>query len=258
MAPKKKSVTKKKTKPLKKGNNSIDVTKTGDIPHLSDILKKNKFTIVLIWADYCGHCHTYKREVWNKLLANKNRKAGMASIHYDQLETTPDAIPKKVSGYPTVLFIGNDGVPMKFKDENTGDSTMEYPKSRDVDLMTKLIESEDPERSLNDNTESTPALSSDAEILSSNTDPDDVLNSISEENEPSRSKIAAPNPSNDMLNSQNQNRPLSVEKGTMDSGKIIAKAGGGSLYKSLLEIMNQRQTRSVKRRHGRQTRRSVR
>ena len=258
MAPKKKSATKKRTKATIKGNNSVDVTKTGDISHLSDILKKNKFIVVLIWADYCGHCHTYKREVWDKLLANKNRKAGLASIHYDQLETTPEAIPKKVSGYPTVLFIGKDGVPMKFKDENTGDSTIEYPKSRDVNIMTKLIESEDPESSLNDNMEPTPALSSDAENLSSNTDPDDVLNSINEEEETSKSKILAPNPSNDMLNSQDQNRPLSVEKGTMDSGKIIAKEGGGSLYKSLLGILNQRRTRSVKRKHGRQTRRSVR
>ena len=92
MPPKKKgntNKTKKMGKVFTNGNNSVDVTKTGDIPQLSDILNKNKFIIVLVWADYCGHCHTFKDQVWNKLLANKQRKAGLASIHFDQLVTTP-------------------------------------------------------------------------------------------------------------------------------------------------------------------------
>ena len=38
--------------------NSIDVKGAADIPGITDILKKNKFVIVLVWADYCGHCHT--------------------------------------------------------------------------------------------------------------------------------------------------------------------------------------------------------
>jgi thiol-disulfide isomerase/thioredoxin len=64
--------TKKNKMATKKGaNNNVDVTSAEHIPKLVDLLKKNKVVIVLIWADYCGHCHRYKDQVWNKLLNNK-------------------------------------------------------------------------------------------------------------------------------------------------------------------------------------------
>lgn len=254
------------TKKMKlSANNSVDVTKTPDITKLADILKKNKFVVVLIWADYCGHCHTYKDQVWNKLLNNKKRRAGLASIHYDQLETTPSAIPKKVSGYPTVLFIGKNGVPMKFKDDTTGASTSEYSKSRDLATMNNIVESEDPESLINGvNSDSlngeTPPLTEEAESASASVDPDDVLSSISEPNNnvTPKSKVITPNPMNDMLNSQNSNKPLSVETKKMDSGRVLATSGGGSLFKALVDIFKKKQTRSVKSKRGRQTRRAIR
>jgi len=92
-----------KTSKLKKTSNSVDVTSAEHIPQLVELLEKNKnkLIVVLIWANYCGHCHTYKEQVWNKLLKERGRKAGMTSIHYVQLETTPPEIPKNVSGTQT-------------------------------------------------------------------------------------------------------------------------------------------------------------
>jgi thiol-disulfide isomerase/thioredoxin len=259
MAAKKKGKmnTKKNSKAaMKKGaNNNVDVTSTEHIPKLVDLLKKNKVVIVLIWADYCGHCHTYKDQVWNKLQKNQGRKAGLASIHYDQLENTPPEIPKKVPGYPTVLLM-KDGVPMKFKDKNTGDTTVEYPNSRDVSEMTNI--SEEPERYLTGESDDTPNLSRNSEITASYTNSDDVLKSVNEDTAPRNSKLVTPNPANDMLNSQRENRPLSVEEDTMDSGDIIAesKKGGGSLYKALLDVITPKtQTRSARPRRVKQTRR---
>jgi thiol-disulfide isomerase/thioredoxin len=251
MPPKKKAntnKTKKMGKVFTNGNNSVDVTKTGDIPQLSDILNKNKFIIVLVWADYCGHCHTFKDQVWNKLLANKQRKAGLASIHYDQLETTPSSIPKKVPGYPTVLFIGKNGVPMKFKDERTGSSTFEYPKSRDVTKMTEISEAEDPESLLNLETGDTPPLTQEAENQSALSNPEDVLNSIPYKRNLGN-KVSAPNYKDDMLNSQ-----VKDEKREVDSGRMK----GGAFYRALLDMLKYSDTRSAKPKRRNQTRKGSR
>jgi thiol-disulfide isomerase/thioredoxin len=251
--------TKKNKMATKKGaNNNVDVTSAEHIPKLVDLLKKNKVVIVLIWADYCGHCHRYKDQVWNKLLNNKGRKTGLASIHYDQLENTPPEIPKKVPGYPTVLLM-KDGMPMKFKDQNTGDTTVEYPNSRDVSEMTNV--SEEPERYLTEKSDDTPNLSRNSELTASYTNSDSVLKSINDDTVPQNSELVTPNPANDMLNSQRENKPLNVEKSTMDSGDIIAesKKGGGSLYKALLDIITPKtQTRSSRPRRVKQTRRASR
>jgi thiol-disulfide isomerase/thioredoxin len=253
--------TKKKSK-TRSASNSVDVNGAADIPKLVDMLKKNKFVIVLIWADYCGHCHRYKDDVWNKLSSNKNRKAGLASIHYDQLETTPPSIPKKVSGYPTVLFVGNNGKPVEFKDKS-GSNTTEYSKSRDLEEMTRISESEDPESLLEDvhqdETMNTPPLTQEAEELTVDQDPEDVLNSIAanRNTHKPKSRIVAPNFQEDMLNSQGQNKSTSVEKKSMEP--VTPKSGGGSLYKALVGMFRQRQaTRSTKLKRGKQTRRATR
>jgi len=261
VAKKRTKVTRKNSKVGAISRNSVDVTDTKDIPKLAELMKKNKFIVVLIWANYCGHCHTYKDQVWNKLLNSQGRKAGLASIHYDQLETTPPSIPKKVSGYPTVLFIGKDGKPVKFKDENTGSTNLEYPKSRDLGVMSNIVKSDDPESLLENKEEETPSLSRNSEMIASTTSPDDVLNSVNYDKVPSKSKLVAPNPSDDMLNSQSENKPLTVEKGEMDSGNIDdvlekSKRGGGSLFKALLSIVTPKtQTRSSHVKRAKQTRR---
>jgi thiol-disulfide isomerase/thioredoxin len=244
--------TKKRNSAAKKGAaaNSIDVTKTADIPKLGDLLKKNKLTVVLIWANYCGHCHTFKDDIWSKLLSNKNRKAGLASIHYDQLENAPEPIPKKVSGYPSVFLVKNNGA-------------VEYPNSRDLGKMNSIVESaeEDPESQVDNELENddTPPLTSDSENQRNNSpeaNPQVVINSISRNlNGRAKSRASVPNPMDDMLNSQNKNGPLSIEN-RMDSGVAVAK--GGSLYNALVDMFRKKQTRSTKSKKSRQTRRSHR
>lgn len=229
-----------KTSKLKKTSNSVDVTSAEHIPQLVELLEKNKnkLIVVLIWANYCGHCHTYKEQVWNKLLKERGRKAGMASIHYDQLETTPPEIPKEVSGYPTVLFLGKNNVPMKFKNGKT-----EYPDSRNPTKMRSIITSENPGTLLNDN--NTPKLSDDAEGLASLTNPKRVLASIKENEIPSN--LITPNPNNDILNSQKMHLRTAY--------RGLNKRGGG-LYRALLSMLSLKEhTRSSKAKRGLQTKR---
>lgn len=246
-APKKKATTKK----ARAVNNSVDVSKTSDMVKIHELLKKNKLVVILVWADYCGHCHTFKDDVWKKLLANKNRRAGLASIHYDQLENAPEPIPKKVSGYPTVFLVKNNGA-------------VEYPNPRDLAKMNAIVESEgdneDPESLESQNT---PSLTSQADNVRNempSADPQGVLNSIAE-NEPknisAKTRATVPNPiKDDMLNSQIKSQSLNVEGMNSEPSKPVAR--GGSLYSALESIYKRKQTRSAKSKKPRHTRRAYR
>ena len=137
---------------------NIDVRSTGDIASLEKIIKGGPITIVLIYADWCGHCTRFKENVWSKLLKTGHR-ASLASIHHDQLENTSlkDA---KIKGYPSVLVVGKDGKPAVFKgpegeDEptnampNTDIKTLEKIANADAETILKDTEvSEDPTASM--------------------------------------------------------------------------------------------------------------
>lgn len=130
---KKKTVTKRKS--------VVDVRSAADLPAFEDLFKKNNMVIVLVYADYCGHCHTYKDEIWNNLQSIPNKHAGLGSIHYDQVENTALAnVP--LDGYPSVLLLGKDQKPAEFKDPSTGKLTNSLPEARDAALMKSLLTNE--------------------------------------------------------------------------------------------------------------------
>ena len=95
-----------------KTKKSVDVRSKKDVKELEQTIKLGPITIVLIYADWCGHCTRFKENVWNTLLS-KSRKAKLASIHPDQLENT-SLKDVRMKGYPTVLVVGNDGQPASF------------------------------------------------------------------------------------------------------------------------------------------------
>lgn len=109
-------------------------------------MKKYKALIVFIYADWCGHCHSYRDQVWKNLpnAAGKNRKVGLAAINEQMLDKTPMAgVP--VDGYPTNLVVNTEGKPgvvkpVLFKDE-AGNVTPNIPNSRDMGTMTRLAQS---------------------------------------------------------------------------------------------------------------------
>lgn len=110
---------------------SVDVRSKKDVEELEKNIKMGPITIVLIYADWCGHCTNFKENVWSKLTA-KSHNANLASVHHDQLENTSlrDA---KIKGYPSVLVVGQDGKPATFTSEGEEDVTNAMPTT---DLKT--------------------------------------------------------------------------------------------------------------------------
>jgi thiol-disulfide isomerase/thioredoxin len=80
---------------------------------LEDALKqKDGDALLLVFADWCGHCTTYK-PLWKKLAAMaKAKKADgvlTAAVHFDQVEKVPALKNAKLEGYPTVIRVKEDG-----------------------------------------------------------------------------------------------------------------------------------------------------
>ena len=233
---------------------------------LTDILGKNKVVMVLIYADYCGHCHTYRDDIWNDLVSNKNRKHGMASIHYDQLENTPLA-NTKVSGYPTVLHIKSQGA-----------EPVEYPESRNKEEMEKILNLGEPgdvlesiQSSTNEEGEGHPRTSETLDLDTNSmearlAEPNNASNLIKmAKNEQPTMKLKKgarpPNIGEDLpslnsqgKNSQGKNNSNNTAEFNNQAGEesvplVNNTANNGSLYNDLLTV-----AKPARRRH---TRRSV-
>ena len=118
---------------MRRSSKSVDVRSTKDVGSLDKMIKIGPITLVLIYADWCGHCTRFKEDVWSKLNERPHR-ANLASIHHDQLDKTilKDA---KIRGYPSVLVVGKDGKPAVFK--GLDEPTNAMPKT-DLETLEKI------------------------------------------------------------------------------------------------------------------------
>jgi thiol-disulfide isomerase/thioredoxin len=118
---------------------SVDVRSKKDVEELETTIKTGPITLVLIYADWCGHCTRFKENVWNTL-ESRSHKANLASIHHDQLENTSlrDA---KIRGYPSVLVVGKDGKPATFTQEETTEETNAMPTT-DLETLEKIADAD--------------------------------------------------------------------------------------------------------------------
>ena len=128
----------KKTK-MGKINVPLDIRNEKDIPAFEKTLANGPMMIVLVYADWCGHCTKYKENVWSPLKSVKNRTMNMASVHYDQLPNT-SLKNAKIDGYPSLLVVGKDKTPATFKSP-TGARTNALPKANDFTTMKNLVSS---------------------------------------------------------------------------------------------------------------------
>lgn len=246
-------------KAAKKG--TLDVRKPADVQDLLATIQSHPLTIILVHADYCGHCQTYKKDIWEPLQEKADAaKNGMAAVHYDQLENTPFA-NAKLQGYPSVIVVGKKDM-AEFKDEEKPEETtnaMPMSKARDIESMEEMLDVQPselpatmPEVSKNVDVaevedEPSPALNPEAEsarekasasirksLLSKN------KNGENSGNKPVMSIV--PDEARDVLNSQlkesvvtNYNTPKSKKEGTKKEEKDKdTDMVGGSLYSSLL------------------------
>ena len=252
---------------MEEKKNYMDLRKPSQLVDFNKMLKKfeKKGIFILIHADFCGPCQHYKKSVWNDLVANTNRKAGLAGIHYDQLENSPFA-NANIKGYPSVIYVTQNGTIKKvsnFNDSETGSLTNAMPSDsmRNKELMEKLINSEPhevqaalpsmeplpPKNELEESSdeddsssdeEDEPEFSEDTTKLRNKVTANEAVQNVQKNAMPVIPSKKGTPPKGVILDSQKESSPLNFNPEVPNadepkSGKGTA-VGGGSLYTSLL------------------------
>lgn len=145
-----KTATKSKSKSKSKANNnvSLNVRNEAEADNALEIMKKSPITIVLVFANWCPHCHSYM-ETWNKLKGLPNRapmvemdaaseEPGAKEAVQEFLSSIkgPDGAPMEVNAFPTVLSVKN-------KQGSLAAEPVE--NSRDEEAMSELLMNNAPE-----------------------------------------------------------------------------------------------------------------
>jgi len=76
---------------------------------LEGVLSKQQGEMyILTFADWCGHCQTYK-PFWERLRNLSTRMIPLAAVQDTQLETIKSLKTAPLNGYPTVIHVKKDG-----------------------------------------------------------------------------------------------------------------------------------------------------
>jgi hypothetical protein len=97
-------VAKKKTRKQGKKAASLHVTKASQFGALKDLMGKSPVILVLVYADWCGHCQHFKPD-WKSLEQLPNRNMPMVSIRDDVFSSSPLNNMVTPEGYPTLAVV---------------------------------------------------------------------------------------------------------------------------------------------------------
>ena len=194
----------------------LDVRSEDSISSLMKLVKKGPITIILVYADWCGHCHTYKPKFDE---AAKNRKSPfqVASINDEMLPSVNERIKSmnksaniNISGYPSVVSLNNKG---------------EFVKDLSQDAAIKML-----------NTPMPNAVQQNVSMknVSMKNVPKNVMENVPKNVMENSSKNVMENaPKNVKLPQTRVSEPILQLMGGSFETPLAPKYLGGSLYKSL-------------------------
>ena len=117
---------------------ALDVRSQNEVSDLEKMISIGPLTLVLVYADWCGHCHNFKEKMWNKVNTIPNKSVNTASVHYDMLDKTSLA-NSKIEGYPSLLLVGTDKKPADFVEED-GTKTNAMPPPANVSELKSIVQ----------------------------------------------------------------------------------------------------------------------
>lgn len=195
-------VAKRSTK-LGKIKPYIDVRSTEQVPQFESLLKTGP-VIVLVYADWCGHCKRFKQSMWDEVANNSNKTA---AVHYDMVDKT-SMKNAKIEGYPTLFEVSSAKTPV----------AIPTPQSKE-DLLT-LVNSNVKNVNMNNNAKPLTENNMESYRMTSN-----AAQAAADTFEPQTLDTLPPEAE---IETTETNEPTSVQGG--------GGTRGGSLMESLLKV----------------------
>jgi thiol-disulfide isomerase/thioredoxin len=121
----------------------MDVRTMEQIPQLQALIHNGPITFILIHADWCGHCQTYKPK-WKEFENTPGRKANIAAVHHDMMEKIPAIANAKIEGYPSVIKVEPNGAISEYVVPGTGSTTNAVPFMREEAKMKRELVAQGP------------------------------------------------------------------------------------------------------------------
>ena len=114
----------------------VDIQDESQIDELSKRIHAGPITLVLVYADWCGHCQRFK-PIMEKLENMPGRTVQTARVRDDVFSKTPIS-SAKIDGYPTLMLVKKSGEVATFKDEQ-GEVTNAIPDHTDINKMSVIV-----------------------------------------------------------------------------------------------------------------------
>jgi hypothetical protein len=108
-----------------KKSSTLDVRTPKDIPSFEQLLSKGPMAMVLVYADWCGHCTNLKQKVWNDSTLSKTKHINTAAVHYDMLDQT-SLKNTPVQGYPSMFLVGKDKEPKEIPTPQSSEELLKF------------------------------------------------------------------------------------------------------------------------------------
>jgi thiol-disulfide isomerase/thioredoxin len=135
MSPRSRQNTRKRTHSSGRISSPVDVNSIDKVQKFESLIGP---VLVLVYADWCGHCQHYK-PLWKQLEKDPNRSINMASVRDDMVSNTSLAQrASPVSSYPTVLLIGKNGKAVNFKNQ-AGAESEAVPDHGNMENMRAIV-----------------------------------------------------------------------------------------------------------------------
>ena len=131
--------TKKTSKNAKGSNGSngvVMVDSIKKIPALEKALKSGKINIVLVFAEWCGACHKFRKNIWEPML-KKNAIHNRLAVRDDMVANTSLA-NAKFNYLPSILVVDEKGKLQDFETPD-GEATNAMPTPKSLQDMSRVV-----------------------------------------------------------------------------------------------------------------------
>ncbi len=225
----------------RRGSNmpNLNITSPSQFKQLSSVIGKHPVVLVLVYADWCGHCQRFKPD-WKNLSKTPARNMPMVAVRDDALKNSPLNNLVNPEGYPTVAVV------------NKASNVSVNLPTRDPEVLKNVVTNANTLSNNNGNNNNSKTFNMNINNLLNNTDESNTLESTNLVNEYplntkkvaatrvtkpiTRDTIEPPMSEDAYLPSNASDEENELLSQTLTGTKSTMNQLGGGLYEKLLRL----------------------